>query len=1538
MRRIVALFGLLVIVALGAVAQDASEPDGSDGFLLNLLERRLSTPDRQIRLHGVTGALSSRARIAQISISDQTGRWLEINDVELDWSRLALLRGRVNINRLSAGQINWLRRPVAAPSGPKLPSAEATPFSLPELPVAVDLAELALADVRFEEPVFGRPARISIGGSLNLARGVLESDLAVRRLDGPGGELTLKAGFSNSTRRLEVDLDLHEPQGGLVATLLRIEGEPAIDLTAEGSGPIDDVDVTFALDADGTRVAGGVVALRATDEGLGFDVGFTGEIAPLVPPDFRDFFAGEGTVQVKGISKAGGGLRISTLAVDGPVLRLEGDLETGADGFLRDLTLTGTLGDPAGKPVVLPVPGGRTRLQSAALHVNFGDASRWNGLVVLDRLEAADIAMEDVTLRLGGLAQNLEDPARRNVTIDVEGLATGVWHADPEVARALGGRIDLFADVALPPQAPVQVRQLQLSGNGLSVFSAGAFADGTYTGRNAIRVADLAVLSGLAQRSLGGAIDLRAVGGVTPLSGGFDLTFDGGTTDLSLGVPQLDGLLAGATAVSGRAVRDATGFRTENLRIENPQIALASNGVVSSTRTAIGFDARLNDLAALDPRLSGALTATGRASGNGRPIAVDVSVALPQGTVGGRTVTNLAAGFTGEVNGSDLGGSLDGSGSLDGLLLDLAGDIAVAGDRRSVEGLVVAVGPNRLTGSLAKTGVAPATGRLVLDAPDVASVAALALVEASGALNADITLDAADVGQGATVNASARGLGFGATSVGTLDADARITDALGLPMVQGTLGAADVVAGGIGIATLSAEAEQVDADRMRFTASSRLAIGTLADVSGELARLDGGLAATLATLSLRQPGMAATLTAPATVTVQAGAIELTPLALDFGGGSLTAQGRVADIFDVDVAIRSMPLALANTIRPDLGLAGTIDGAARITGPRAAPDARFDVTGSGLASAATRNAGLPPVAVQARGTTSNGLLDLAASVSGAGGLSAQARGRVPLGPGNLDLTVDLGAFPLALVDQAARGRGLRGAVTGQARITGPLADPAARFSLEAQGVSARVLDDFGLPTLAIGATGDYRARVLTLASGRVSGGGADLSGSGRIPLAGPGLAVRASGSLPLALVNPFLAERSAQVAGILRVNASAQGALPAPRFGGTLSLAGGTFVYPDLNIRLNDVGFEASLEDQTATIGDLRAAVAQGGTVIGEGRVTLDRARGYPADLTTRLNDVRYTDGQFVSTRLNGALTIDGPLVGGGGMLAGTIDLGRTEISIAEGLGASQAALEQVAHVDTPPPVQTTLDRARLGTSEPRPDRAGPGIGLDVRMNAPNQIFVRGRGLDVELGGALRIQGTTTEIRPVGQFDLRRGRLLVLGQRIDFDEGSLQLVGNLDPQIRFVAETQSTDVTAIVTVDGRVSAPRITFSSDPPLPEDEVLARVLFGRSTQNLSAFQVAQLAAAAAELAGGGGPGILSQLRGATGLDDLDIITQEDGSTAVTAGKYLDDNIYVNVQTGTDGVSRAEVRLDLSHSVTARGSVGSDGSSTLGLFYERDY
>ncbi len=337
--------------------------------------------------------------------------------------------------------------------------------------------------------------------------------------------------------------------------------------------------------------------------------------------------------------------------------------------------------------------------------------------------------------------------------------------------------------------------------------------------------------------------------------------------------------------------------------------------------------------------------------------------------------------------------------------------------------------------------------------------------------------------------------------------------------------------------------------------------------------------------------------------------------------------------------------------------------------------------------------------------------------------------------------------------------------------------------------------------------------------------------------------------------------------------------------------------------------------------------------------TIGLTGGIPADIDMRLDNVRYTDGSFVSTVLDGGLTIRGPMLGGGGVVAGTIDLGLTEISVAEGLGAgAQATLEQVTHYRPPPGVLRTLERAQVGAPRPPTSTGRTDLTLDIRIRAPRQIFVRGRGLDVELGGEMVVRGTLADIQPVGQFTLRRGRLNILGQRIEFEEGSLQLVGNLDPQINFVARTVSDDVTATITVEGSASSPKITLSSEPQLPADEVLARIIFNRSAANLSAFQLAQLAAAAAELTGGGGNGLLDQLRSVTGLDDLDIVTEADGSTALRAGKYVSDNVYVDVQTGSDGVSRAQINLDINRNLSARGSVASDGNTTFGLFFERDY
>lgn len=633
MKRLAVIAGGLALLGLAALAQSTDDADATseNGVLANLLQTQLSGPGRQIALSDVSGLLSSQATIGSITVSDDAGPWLEIINSEIDWTRSALLLGRVNVNLLKAERIEWRRRPDIPPT----PEAQ-EPFALPELPVAINLRAIELGTLAIDEDALGEAARLGIEGSFTLADGALDADLDVTRQDAPGGALTLKASYANASRELDLDLRLQEPQGGLVAGLLRIEGKPAVDLRLSGAGPIDNIDIEFALDAGGERIAGGTVALRGREDGLGFDADIAGGLSPLVPAEYRDFFAGDTSVQAAGVSKTGGGLRLDALDIEAATLSLRGDLETTPDFFPRRFSLVGSLGDPTGPPVTLPAPGAATTLNSAELYVSYGAGQRWDGYMALDRLRAGDIEMEDVTFTLGGLAQNIDDPAARNVTISVEGVATGVRTPENLLDPAVGDRIDLFADVALPPGAAADVRQFQITGAGVTLFASGTVEDLAFEGRVAATAVDLAAFSSFAGRPLGGSIDLRAEGGADSQTGAFDLTLDGTAQDLALGDPRLDAVLAGQSILGGRAVRDATGIRAEGLRLETPQMRFASDGRVSTNTTDIGFTAELDDLATIDPRLAGRLTATGSAQGAGRDIDVTLDRGGARGLAGGQ--------------------------------------------------------------------------------------------------------------------------------------------------------------------------------------------------------------------------------------------------------------------------------------------------------------------------------------------------------------------------------------------------------------------------------------------------------------------------------------------------------------------------------------------------------------------------------------------------------------------------------------------------------------------------------------------------------------------------------------------------------------------------------------------------------------------------------------------------------------------------------------------------------------------------------------
>jgi autotransporter translocation and assembly factor TamB len=126
-----------------------------------------------------------------------------------------------------------------------------------------------------------------------------------------------------------------------------------------------------------------------------------------------------------------------------------------------------------------------------------------------------------------------------------------------------------------------------------------------------------------------------------------------------------------------------------------------------------------------------------------------------------------------------------------------------------------------------------------------------------------------------------------------------------------------------------------------------------------------------------------------------------------------------------------------------------------------------------------------------------------------------------------------------------------------------------------------------------------------------------------------------------------------------------------------------------------------------------------------------------------------------------------------------------------------------------------------------------------------------------------------------------------------------------------------------------------------MPEDEVMARLLFDRDLSSISPVQALKLAQAMNELVGSGKPGLLDRARGAVGLDRIEVVQpeEEDGSTALSLGKYVGEKTYVEVQQGLDeDEGKVSVEIEVTPRVTVETEVGADAAGGVELKWKWDY
>ncbi len=540
---------------------------------------------------------------------------------------------------------------------------------------------------------------------------------------------------------------------------------------------------------------------------------------------------------------------------------------------------------------------------------------------------------------------------------------------------------------------------------------------------------------------------------------------------------------------------------------------------------------------------------------------------------------------------------------------------------------------------------------------------------------------------------------------------------------------------------------------------------------------------------------------------------------------------------------------------------------------------------------------------------------------------------------LDVTATLRGLPLDLVRIVMPQTHLAGTLEADAKLSGAMARPAGRLHVSVAGLRGRDGPAAAMPAATVVADATLAGGVATL-SARASAGKANtVSLAGTAPLSPDGaMNLRATGGLDLAVLDALLAGAGRRARGQVTLDATMTGTPTAPLGRGTLRLADGDVQDIAQGFRISGIDALVEADGDTVRIGRF-AGHTKGGTINVGGTVGLGGAM--PVDVTITGKNARPLTSDLLTAQFDLDLAVRGELLGALAV-SGTVDVGRADINVPERLPAKVAV----------------LNVRRAGRMLPAsPSGPGRDIGLNVAVQAPGQVFIRGRGLDVELQGRITVAGTAGAPVPSGRFSLRRGEVSIAGQTLTFTSGDIGFDGGggLDPALNLVATSTNGSITATLTITGYASAPKIVLSSTPELPQDEVLAQLLFHQSASTLSAVQLAQAAVALGQLTGvSGGFDPLASIRQSLGLDRLTVGGGSSGNGAtVEAGRYVAPGIFVGAKQATGGSgTQATVQVDITRRLKLEATAGTGGDTSatgaattqqsngsgIGLTYQFDY
>ncbi|MCP4379883.1 MAG: hypothetical protein GY798_00380 [Hyphomicrobiales bacterium] len=998
------LGGLVAVVALVLVL--LATPPGRS-VLASIIERAASGGGLALSIGTLSGWPPFAFGADRIVLADTNGTFAEIDGLSVDVDVGALLTGQIGIESIDANRVALARQPVLESSG------DSSSGSM----VPLTARALSIARLELGADLVGRPAALAVAGAFaSDSDGALQLRLKAERIDGTTGTLAADVDRAAGDTPIAVDLTVEEAADGILVGLTGRDSGPGYRLVAQTSLADGGFDGAVSLTSDGDARFAGQFGFTGADDAYRLTLSGEGDLAELVPVDLAGIVSGriEVAADIGWSGMKDGALPRITVrdtAVSTDTVRLSASGAFGPPD--AELSFKLDAKRPDGEAIALPVGEDPITIGSLALSGRIAPHDGGRRLDLVGRVTGLSSSVGTVPGIGLSLALESDDdnpfaedsvPFAARVEADVLDLPAGritATDAAPVLLTA-DGTLDL-SDLSAKVNA-----YLSIAG-GRALFS-GEGSSEQLSGEAKLRFGDLTALSALAGRALSGTVSATATGTFFGPEG-IELQIAGTANDLDPGEATAASLLVGDTKFELAVADFDNGISLSDVSVKGAEFLLGGDLSLTADQINGTVSGEVVDLAALAPQSTGAATFSVDVAGALDTPTFDARLGIAEGSLVGQPISGASLRVSGEPIDAGWRGKLALDGAFAGGPLSGTAEAILETDtgRFSLPQVSISVAENSLTGAVEQTPDGFLTGTLSLEAPDLKTLAALALLEASGSAEGQVDFATDGGKQTVALAFTGRGVVVETVIVDEAEGEVRIDDVFGTPRIAGSADASGIAAGSLQLNSAKISAT-VDGGSTRFSATAR---GPDIDLSGSGSLAADGTAQVLRidSLSGKLSGLDVATDGPATVRL-GDTVSIDNVMMAIGGGRVAVSGQASPQLNLDVRIDNVSASIADAFSPGLGAEGTITGQATATGSTDNPKIAWQADWSGFAVAESRASGLPGLSVTAKGEAATDATTIDARLAG-GGLALDVSGNIPFSGADPQIRAQ-GSAPLELL--------------------------------------------------------------------------------------------------------------------------------------------------------------------------------------------------------------------------------------------------------------------------------------------------------------------------------------------------------------------------------------------------------------------------------------------------------------------------------------------------------------------------------------------